>query len=117
MLSGAMDGASALIVVDNVQHMELHRHGLSGIDLLAPQMHEIEPTFDLNNIQMWRPDYAIPNMGQTRHFFQGFAGEIREFVSAILEKREPYPGTEDSLKAMRVIEAVCSNPDGFTKLS
>lgn len=113
-ISGAYKGGNALIVVDNVQHMELHKQGHEAIDLLAPSMQEIEPVFNLDDIQVWRPDYAIPNMGQTRLFFQGFAGEVREFVNAILEKREPRPGTEDTLKAMRVIEAICAKPNGTT---
>lgn len=113
-LSGAMDGGNALIIVDNVQHMELHKEGHHGIDLLAPQLDEIAPSFNIQDIQLWRPDYGIPNMGQTRHFFQGFAGEIREFVDAILDKREPDPGTDDASKAMRVIEAICLQPNGLT---
>ena len=62
--------------------LELHKEGRNGIDLLAPSLPEIAPDFDLQDIAIWRPDYGIPNMGQTRHFFQGFAGEVREFVDA-----------------------------------
>ncbi|RED75702.1 myo-inositol 2-dehydrogenase/D-chiro-inositol 1-dehydrogenase [Cohnella phaseoli] len=115
-LSGSIDGDNALIVVDNVQQMELHRQGHHGIDLLKPELYEIEPTFDLADIQMWRPDYGIPNMGQTRHFVQGFAGELREFVDAIIERRQPYPGTDDVLKAMRVIDAIAARPNGYSDL-
>jgi predicted dehydrogenase len=92
--------------------MELHKEGRNGIDLLAPSLPEIDPDFDLGDISVWRPDYGIPNMGQTRHFFQGFAGEVREFVDAVRERREPYPGTADCLKAMRVIDAILRNPHG-----
>ena len=115
-ISGSMNGRNALIVVDNVQHMELHVQGRNGIDLLAPSLPEVRPEFDLQDICVWRPDYGIPNMGQTRHFFQGYAGEIREFVDAIIEQREPYPGTDDTLKAMRVIEAIVAEPNGTTDL-
>ena len=111
-LSGSMEGKNALIVIEDVCHMELHKEGRNGIDLLAPGLPEIAPDFDLQDISIWRPDYAIPNMGQTRHFFQGFAGEVREFVNAIVENREPYPGTEDCLKAMRVVDAILKNPNG-----
>lgn len=115
-LSGSIDGKNALIVVDDVCHMELHKEGRNGIDLLAPSLPEIAPDFDLSDISIWRPDYGIPNMGQTRHFCQGFAGEVREFVDAVREGREPYPGTGDCLKAMRVIDAILRHPNGSVEL-
>ncbi len=115
-MAGALDGKPAVFVVDNVAHMELHTQGGGGVDLLTPDMDQIRPAFDLADIQVWRPDYGIPNMGQSRHFIQGFAGEVREFCDAILEKREPWPGTDDALPVMRVIEAIHSNPDGTTNL-
>jgi myo-inositol 2-dehydrogenase/D-chiro-inositol 1-dehydrogenase len=111
-ISGSMNGKNALMVIDNVCHMEIHKEGRNGIDLLAPSPQEIVPAFDPQDICVWRPDYGIPNMGQSRHFFQGFAGEVREFVDAIRERREPYPGSEDCLKAMTVIERICATPNG-----
>jgi predicted dehydrogenase len=115
-LSGAMGGNNALIVVDNVEHMELHRQGQRGVDLLQPNLWEIAPEFDLADISVWRPDYGIPNMGQTRHFFQGFAGEIREFADAILERREPYPPMDEAVHVMEIVEAICARPDGVSDL-
>jgi predicted dehydrogenase len=115
-ISGMMDGGSAMYVVDNVQHMELHRQGSNGIDLLAPTMQEISPAINLDDIRVWRPDYGIPNMGQTRLFFQGFAGEVREFVNAVNEHREPYPGMDDAREAMRIVEAISATPDGVVEL-
>lgn len=115
-ISGQMGTGNALIVVDNVQNMELHKEGHWGIDLLAPTAAEINPVFDLQDIQMWRPDYGIPNMGQSRSFIQGFAGEVREFVDAIIEKRQPYPSTRDSVKAMQIIDIVGRAPKGEAQL-
>jgi predicted dehydrogenase len=115
-MSGAMDGKPAVFVVDNVAHMELHTQGSAGVDVLAPDLDQIRPAFDLADIQTWRPDYGIPNMGQSRHFIQGFAGEVRELCDAIIEKREPWPGTADALPVMRIIEAIDANPDGTTDL-
>lgn len=112
-ISGTMNGGNALIVLDNVERMELHRQGQNGIDVLAP-LPEVNPQFDLGDIQLWRPDNGIPNMGQTRHFFQGFAGEVREFANAILEKRPAVPGATESLAVMRLIEAIAAKPDGET---
>jgi predicted dehydrogenase len=115
-ISGTADGANALIVVDNVQHMEFHKQISNGVDVLKDELWQITPEVYLQDVNVWRPDYAIPNMGQSRLFFQGFVGEMREFVDAIIEGRQPYPGTDDVLKAMRVIEAVANNPDGTTAL-
>jgi myo-inositol 2-dehydrogenase / D-chiro-inositol 1-dehydrogenase len=115
-ISGCMDGANALLVVDNVQHLELHRQRSAGIDVLAPSMADIRPEFELSDIQVWRPDYGIPNMAQQRTFNQGFAGEVREFCDAILEKREPTPGNADALRAMRLVDALLKRPDGWTDL-
>jgi len=122
-ISGSMGGGSALIVIDNITRIELHRQGRNGIDLVTwdekgmhvPDLFEIDPQFDLADIQVWRPDYGIPNMAQNSPFLQGYAGEIREFADAILEHREPWPGTDDTLKAMRVIEAVVAAPNGTTR--
>jgi len=80
-------------------------------------LNAINPKVHLEGIQVWRPDYAIPNAQQTRHFIQGFAGEVREFIDAIIEKREPYPGTEDALKAMIVIDAIVGNPNKTVQLA
>jgi predicted dehydrogenase len=115
-ISGQMDGNNALIRIDNVMHMELHQSKGRGIDLGIKEPQECYPQFELSDIQVWRPDYGIPNMAQDRQFAQGFAGEVREFCDAIIEKRESYPGTGDCLKAMRVIDAVCKNLDGVTEL-
>lgn len=115
-MSGRMEGSPAFFVVDNVMNMELHREGHSGIDVLAPTMDQINPDFNLSDIQTWRPDYGLPNMGQTRHFVQGFAGEVREFCNAILDKRMPNPDMDDSLRTMRIMEAIVANPDGTTDL-
>jgi len=123
-ITGVMQGKPAVFIVDNVQHMELHTAGLGGVDLVAfkdgkwttPELYEIQPKFDLDDIKVWRPDYAIPNMAQNSPFLVGYAGEIREFADAILEKREPCPGTEDTLKAMRVIDAILANPNATSRL-
>jgi predicted dehydrogenase len=115
-MSGGLDGQPAFFVVDNVVTMELHKQGQNGVDVLAPTLDAINPTFDLADIQTWRPDYGIPNMGQTRHFVQGYAGEVREFCNAIIDRRQPNPAMEESLQVMRIIEAIAANPDGTTDL-
>lgn len=114
-LSGVMDGRNALIVVDNVDRMELHLGTHDGTDLNR-DITAIDPKIQLDGIQVWRPDYAIPNTQQTRHFVQGFAGEMREFVEAIAQGREAYPSTEDTVKAMAVIDAVIRSPSGTVQV-
>jgi len=115
-ISGQVDGQNALIVIDNLQHLELHRQQHNGIDLLAPTMQDIEPHFELSDIQVWRPDYALPNMQQNSPFIQGFAGEIREFVDAVIEDRDPYPSMDDAINAMQVVDAILTVPDGIVTL-
>jgi predicted dehydrogenase len=114
-LSGTWDGKNALIVVDNVDRMEIHLDTHSGTDL-NNDLNAISPEVHLDGIRVWRPDQGIPNMQQTRHFIQGFAGEVREFVDAVIEKREPYPGTADALKAMEVIDAIIRHPNQTVNL-
>jgi len=117
-ISGKLNGKNALVIVDNVQHMELHTEtgDATFIDVLAPSMQEIKPAAGFGGIHVWRPDYAMPNMGQTRHFFQGFAGEAREFVDAIREKRAADPSNDAILDAVRVVEAVVAKPNGYVEL-
>lgn len=115
-ISGTMDGNNALLVMDNVEHLELHRQKHNGVDLHAPSLDTINPQFELADIQVWRPDHSLPNMGQTRHFNQGFAGEVREFIDAISEKRHAVPGAAESIAVMRLIEAIAAKPDGETIL-
>ena len=118
-VSGKMNGKNTLITVDNVQHMELHteQQDYSFVDVLAPSMQEIDPTAGFDGIMLWRPDYSLPNMGQTRHFFQGFAGEAREFVNAIKENRPASPSNDEILEAMKVIETVTAKPNGFSEIA
>ena len=114
-LSGTMGGENALLVVENVDRMELHLATHSGCDL-SNDLNAIDPKVHLDGIRVWRPDQGIPNMQQSRHFIQGFAGEVREFVDAIIEQREPYPGTEEALKAMTVIDAIIQAPNQTVQL-
>jgi predicted dehydrogenase len=113
-ISGLIDRKHGYYAVDDIIHLEEHTAGLNGIDVLAPSLPQIEPVFDLSDIRTWRPDFAIPNMGQNSAFLAGYAGEIREFVDAIIEKRMPDTGGEEGLKAMRVIDVLLRHPEGGT---
>jgi len=119
-LTGRMDGKDAFLIADNIQQLELHTHGLNGCDKVTPtgslEGADIQPGFDLTDIQVWRPDYGLPNTTQSSQFAMGYAGEVREFVEAIVEKREPYPGTDEAPKAMCVIDAILKRPNGTTDL-
>ena len=123
-VSGLLDDGAALLCVDNVQYLEVHRQGRNGIDVVSFEEKmvrnlenwEIEPVFDLADIQVWRPDYAVPNVGQHRLFFQGYIGELREFANAIREHRSARPANRACLGAMRVAAAVLARPEGTTEL-
>jgi predicted dehydrogenase len=114
-MSGALDGKPAFFAVDNVDHMQLHVQGHDGIGENLSVMHELQSAFDLQDIQMWRPDYGIPGIGHSQQFFQGYAGEVREFCDAILENRQANPSMQDSIDVMRIIEAIVAKPDGTTE--
>jgi predicted dehydrogenase len=115
-MSGQLDGKPAFFAVDNVDRIELHSQGHSGIDVTQPTLDQIDPQFELEDIQAWRPDYGIPNMGQSRHFIQGFAAEVREFCNAIIEGRQPVPNADDAVETFQVLEAIAANPNGTTEL-
>jgi predicted dehydrogenase len=114
-ISGSLAGKPAFFAVDNVDHMELHVQGRGGLDDNMDTLDQTHHDFDMQDIQVWRPDYGIPNLGQTRHFIQGFAGEIREFCNAILDNRPANPTMPEMLNTMRVIEAIAEKPDGTTE--
>lgn len=116
-LSGVFRGKHGYFAVDNVEHMELHTAGRDGIDLRTNVQADIKPELDLADIQTWRPDYAIPNLGQTTGFFAGYIGEVREFADAIVEKRKPRQCNAAVLPAMRIVDAVLRQPNGTTRLN
>ena len=116
-ISGTIAGKDGYICVDNIASMEVHTAGQSGVDVLAPELAAIQPTYDLDDIKVWRPDFGIPNMGQNSLFLNGYAGEIREFVDCILEKRIPNCGNDAAVRALRVIDAVVTQPNGTVQLN
>lgn len=115
-LFGQMDGKDGCFVIDNVLHMELHTAGQGGVDVTAPSLAQIQPTFDLEDIKVWRPDLGIPNMAQCSTFAGGYAGEIREFVNAVRQGRHSVPANEDVIPTMQVVDAVLKTPNGVTRL-
>jgi predicted dehydrogenase len=115
-MSGRYDGLNALLIVDNVERLELHVESHSGVDL-DNDLTRIRPIVQLDGIRVWRPDYGIPNMQQTRHFVQGYAGEVREFVDAIVERRTPTPSHSDIVRSMRVVDAIRRTPHGSSSIT
>ncbi len=116
-LNGVIGGKDGCIYVDNVTQLEVHTAGLSGVDVLAPELAAIRPEFELADIKIWRPDFALPNMGQNSLFLNGYAGEIREFADAIVEHRIPSNGNDAAVAALRVVDAVKSAPNGTVHLN
>lgn len=110
-VSGTSDGRNTFVVIDNAQSMELHMDTHPGTDL-DNDLSNIRPEMRLDGIQTWRPDYAIPNMQQSRHFIGGYAGEVRELIDAIVEQRSPVVTHADALQTLRLLEAVNASPNG-----
>lgn len=115
-ISGELDGKAAFFSVDNVDHLQLHIQGGFGGPNNMTNFPEMEFPFEMSDIQLWRPDYSIPTLGHSQQFVEGYAGEIREFCNAILEKRPATPSMQESINVMRIIEAIDKNPDGTTEL-
>jgi len=113
-LYGMFDGKHGHIEIDNILNMALHTTGQGGCDVCVPTLQQVTPTFDLEDIKVWRPDLGIPNLGQCSTFAGGYAGEIREFVDAIREGRRAIPSNEDVLPVMKVVDAVLKTPNGTT---
>ncbi len=101
-----ISGERALIVVDNIVNLEVHRSGCNGID----------PGFKLSDIQIYRPDFSIPCPDQNSLWFQGYAGEIINFSEAILAGHAPSVTIDDGVAAMRVVDWLERGAEGALEL-
>lgn len=100
-------GEGEVVIVRNVIELEYHRR-VSPTRLF---------TSDLHDVQLLRPDFAIPNPEQNTLFLQGYAGEIQEFANACLENRAPAVTIEDGVRAMWLVELLASNKSGTFDLT
>ncbi len=100
-------GEGEVVIVRNVIELEYHRR-------VSPKRLF---TSDLHDVQLLRPDFAIPNPEQNTLFLQGYAGEIQEFANACLENRAPAVTIEDGVRAMRLVELLASNTSGTFDLT
>ena len=89
-----ISGERALIVVDNVVNLEVYRSTRNGI----------EAGFEMSDIEIYRPDFAIPCQDQNSLWFQGYAGEVVHFADSILAGRAPSPNISDGVAAMRIVD-------------
>ena len=100
-------GEGELIVIRNVIELEYHRR--------------VSPTrlfqSDLHDVQMLRPDFAIPNPDQNTLYLQGYAGELIEFANACLEDRPPSVTIDDGVAAMRMVELLAKGKTGTFELT
>ena len=87
-------GEGSLITIDNVVNLEVHR----------PHHDGITPGFDLSDIQIYRPDFAIPCQDQNSLWFQGYADEVVHFAESILAGKAPVPNIDDGVAAMRIVD-------------
>jgi predicted dehydrogenase len=104
-----ISGGGHLVIVDDVTHVE-HRQGERPAD---PDF----PTFAMSDRQYWQPEFAVPNLQQTSAYLQGYVGEIREFVQAILEGRPTSVTARDAVEVMRLIEAIERVDEGTIEIA
>jgi len=99
-------GEGELVVVRNVVELEYHRR--------------VSPTrlfqADLHDVQLLRPDFAIPNPDQNTLYLQGYAGELTEFAKACLENRVPSVTIDDGVAAMRLVDLLAKGESGTFEL-
>ncbi len=89
-----ISGEGALIVVDNLVNIEVQRSARDGI----------QPGFDLEDMQVYRPDFSIPCWDQNSLWFQGYAGEAIDFAEAVLAGRSTSPNIDDGVAVMRIVD-------------
>ena len=89
-----ISGEGALIVVDNIVNLQVHRSTCNGI----------ERGFEISDIEMYRPDFSIPCPNQNSLRFQGYAGEVVYFAESILSGHAPSPNINDGVAAMRIVD-------------
>jgi predicted dehydrogenase len=100
-------GEGEVVVVDNVIELQYFRR--------------VDPsrlfTSDLYDLQVVRPDFAIPSLAQNSLFLQGYAGEIIDFAEALLEYRAPAATIDDGVMAMRMIDLLSNHTSGTFTLA
>ena len=95
-------GEGELVVVDNVVDLQYFRH--------------VDPSRnfsgDIYDIQVIRPDFAIPSQAQSSLFLQGYAGEFIDFAQAIQQGRAPIATIDDGVMAMRLVDLLGNHTSG-----
>lgn len=95
-------GEGELVIIDNVVELEYHRR--------------VEPTRNfvssIHDIQVVRPDFAIPNAHQSTLFLQGYAGQMIDFATSLLNGKSPAVTIADGVAAMRLVELFRGNTSG-----
>ncbi len=95
-------GEGELVIVDNVVELQYFR--------------KVDPsrnfTSDLYDLQVIRPDFAIPSHAQSSLFLQGYAGELIDFAEAIQHRRAPVASIHDGVMAMRFVELLRNHTSG-----
>lgn len=99
-------GEGELVVVDNVVELQYFRH--------------VDPsrnfTSDLYDLQVVRPDFAIPSQAQNSLFLQGYVGEFVDFADAIRQNRAPNSTIDDGVMAMRLVDLLSNHTSGTFKV-
>jgi len=100
-------GESSLLRVRDLSELTVERAAPSWVDAdgTTPEM-----------MASWRPDFTIPTDHNNSLVLQGYAGEMVELADAVLSGRRPEANIGDALEAMRLVEALCRAPLGFSTL-
>ena len=99
-------GEGEMISVRNVVDLEYHRHVEPG--------RNFDP--ELRDVDLLRPNFAIPSTMESTLFLQGYAGQMINFAEALLEGREPSVTIADGVEAMRFADLFANAVSGTFRM-
>ena len=102
-----LSGANQLISIRNL--VEYRHIDEAGDYSVSHRMNEAA-------VSGWYPEFAIPYRQADSMWLQGYAGEVVEFATAILEGRPVESSIADGVAAMRFVEAIDVAPEGVSRL-
>jgi myo-inositol 2-dehydrogenase/D-chiro-inositol 1-dehydrogenase len=99
-------GEGELISVRNVVDLEYHRHVEPG-RIFDPELRDVD---------LLRPNFAIPNTMESTLFLQGYAGQLINFAESSLEGRAPSVTIADGVEAMRFADLFANGVSGTFRM-
>ena len=71
---------------------------------------------ELRDVDLLRPNFAIPSTMESTLFLQGYAGQMINFAEASLEGREPSVTIADGVEAMRFADLFANAVSGTFRM-